>query len=76
MNTMSPSQEHTIALAQAITIAKETAVKANRLSNRNWGLNYLNHLYRNNTPLREAAVKAFGEHLKALKPTHTTQTNT
>jgi hypothetical protein len=73
---MSHSQQHAIALAQASSIAKETAEKANRLSNRDWGINYLNHLYRNNAPLREAAVKAFGEHLKALKPTHTTQTNT
>jgi hypothetical protein len=65
---MSPSQQHAIALAQATTIAKDTAIKAHRLCNRDYGIGYLNHLYRNNTPCREAALQAYRTHLATLKP--------
>jgi hypothetical protein len=65
---MTPSQQHAIALSQATTIAKETAAKAHRLCNRDYGIGYLNNLYRNNTPLREAALQAYSAHLATLKP--------
>ena len=66
---MSPSQQHAIALAQAATIGKDTANKAHRLNNRHWGNNYLLQLYRNNTPLKDAAINAFAAQLNTLNPT-------
>jgi hypothetical protein len=65
---MSDSQQQEIALMQAATIAKQTAEKAYHLRNRDYGVGYLNNLYRNNTPLRAAALKAYQTHLATLKP--------